>query len=41
MNSDIRKYVSRYVVPFYYDHENSGYENYGSILQVTILTIKH
>lgn len=26
MNSDIRKYVSRYVVPFYYDHENSGYE---------------
>ena len=26
MSSGIRKYVSRYVVPFYFDYENSGYE---------------
>lgn len=26
MNSDVRKYVSRYVVPFYFDYENNGYE---------------
>ena len=26
MNKDIRKYVSRYVVPFYYDCENKGYD---------------
>ncbi len=25
MDSSIRKYVSRYVVPFYYDYENGGY----------------
>ena len=27
MSKAIRQYVSRYVVPFYFDHENSGYEN--------------
>lgn len=27
MNSDIRANVSRYVVPFYFDYENNGYEN--------------
>ncbi len=26
MNSDLSKYVSRYVVPFYFDYENNGYE---------------
>ncbi len=26
MNSGLRKYVSRYVVPFYFDHERNGYE---------------
>ena len=26
MSSEIRSYVSRYVVPFYFDFENSGYE---------------
>ena len=26
MNSGIRKYVSRYVVPFYYNFENNGYD---------------
>lgn len=27
MNSGLRKYVSRYVVPFYFDYEKNGYEN--------------
>ncbi len=27
MSTGIRKYVSRYIVPFYFDYENSGYEN--------------
>ena len=27
MNTGIRKYVSRYIVPFYFDYENNGYEN--------------
>ena len=27
MNFALRKYVSRYVVPFYFDYENNGYEN--------------
>ena len=26
MSTDVRKYVSRYVVPFYFDYESSGYE---------------
>ena len=26
MNADIRKYVSRYVVPFYFNYEDSGYK---------------
>ena len=27
MSTDIIKYVSRYVVPFYFEYENNGYEN--------------
>ena len=27
MNSSVKNYVSRYVVPFYFDYENGGYES--------------